>query len=369
MSLALINPALGAATIGVVLGLTAFFALGLASRAGLELRAALAWLNDLKWREFARLLSNLLQQRGLSPDEADRKPGDDGFDLLMTRGSARYVVQCKHGRAYQLNAAAVRDLSRVRQMQGAEGAIVITTGRADNEARSIAEANQVEIIDGKTLWSQVRGMLPEADRRLIAQAAEAARNRRLAAVCGVAVLGGVLGFLGMHLLQPSPSTRDPVIAAAPAPRPTPAPAPAAPPAPAPAAAPALPAPSPATPATAEGLIAPEDAETPEAQLEASRRAAQALQEIANLSEAELDRRRLSAAQLVVDSVGGIESAEWPSRSTLVLKVQRERIEDPDGVAADACALLVRYEELRYMRLQLEPANPKDEVRVRWRQCR
>ena len=39
--------------------------------------------------------------------------------------------------------------------------------------------------------------------------------------------------------------------------------------------------------------------------------------------------------------------------------------------AAACAELVRFEELRYTRLQVQSANPRteDEALVRWRQCR
>ncbi len=379
------QPGVFAAVLGAVAGLATFFTLGLSSRRRLELRAAMAWLNDLKWRDFARVLTGLLAQRGLQPHEAERKPGDDGFDLLMVRGTSRYLVQCKHGAAFRLNAASLRELSKVMGMQGADGAIVLTTGRSEPGARALAENERIEIIDQEPLWTQLRPLLPESDRKRIETLAEQARNRRLAAVVAAALLAGGAGYvLSASLQAPRPAQDASAVAQSPAPATTPAPVQPAPVAAAPTVAPAEPAaavlPSPdsgdaaqaASQAAASGspsaVASPEAAPTSEAQVEASRQAVQALAEIAQLDEAQLEARRQQAAAMAA-RVRGIERADWQTRSTLVIGLAREWIADPDGAAEAVCVELVKFEELRYTRIQLEAADADPAFRVRWRQCR
>jgi hypothetical protein len=130
--------------------------------------------------------------------------------------------------------------------------------------------------------------------------------------------------------------------------------------------PALAAPQPRD--ASDGLAAPEQAATSEQQVQASREAAEVLKQISQMSEAELEARRDEAARLIA-TVRGVEKANWQAKSTLVMSLLNERLEDPDGVTQEACELLVRFEELRYMRLQLEPAETRENPRIRWRQCR
>jgi hypothetical protein len=106
----------------------------------------------------------------------------------------------------------------------------------------------------------------------------------------------------------------------------------------------------------------------EAQVQASREAAIALAQINQMSEEQLEERRQEAAKLAA-TVRGIETAEWSTKSTLVLRLLSERLEEPDVVTSEACEQLVRFEELRYTRLQLEPAAVQENPRIRWRQCR
>jgi len=350
-------PALGA-FLGLMSGAIAFFALGLHSRQRLELRSAMAWVNGIKWRDFLRMAVSMLNTRGLEMDPTERQPGDDGFDLLMRRGSARYIVQCKHGRSYRFSPSSAQQLSTAMNLHGAEGGIVITAGTPDALARSLAASGRVELIDGASLWNQLKPLVADNDKERIHGQAEALRNRRLGAVCGIALAGGLAGFVLAGLFAGSGSSPDPSTARQNLSRP----------------APVQPAQPTATAASGDSaslpgaLIAPEEATTPEAQIQASREAALALQQISQLGEEALEARRQEAAKLAA-TVFGVESAAWQTKSTLVLRLLRERLDDPDGVTAQACTHLVRFEELRYTRLQLEPASDQDDVRIRWRQCR
>lgn len=359
----LMNAPMAAALFGLLAGLVAFFLLGLHSRQRLELRSATAWVNSIKWRDFLRMAVSVLRTRGLELDPTERQPGDDGFDLLMQRGSARYIVVCKHGRAYQLSPKAISNLSTAMNLQGAEGAIILTAGSADAAARTVAESQRVELIDGKTLWSLLKPLLGEPELKSIGKVAEKARNRRLAAVCAIALLAGVAGFMLSRALETAtPQTLPAEAAGASLSQPGLSPNTGS------AEGQASHSTSSASGASPPALKAPEDAPTSEAQVQASREAALMLQQISQLSEAELEGRRQEAANLAA-TVRGVETAEWSTKSTLVLRLLGERLDEPDAVTSEICELLVRFEELRYTRLQLEPASTQETARIRWRQCR
>src|SRR5690606_37514787 len=75
-----------------------------------EARAGVALLCAMRWNEFCRLITEMLKDRGMQPANAERAPGQDGFDLLFTRGNSRYLVLCQKGAAQRISAAAVGQL-------------------------------------------------------------------------------------------------------------------------------------------------------------------------------------------------------------------------------------------------------------------
>ena len=60
------------------------------------------------------------------------------------------------------------------------------------------------------------------------------------------------------------------------------------------------------------------------------------------------------------------AASWSTQSTLVLSLAQSDGKDV-ALVTEVCEMLARYEELHYMRLQLEPPPGTDYV-VRWRMC-
>ena len=82
-------------------------------------------------------------------------------------------------------------------------------------------------------------------------------------------------------------------------------------------------------------------------------------------EAELALRRADAAGKIA-GISQVNSATWSTQSTLVLSLAHSDGKDV-ALVTEACDMLSRYEELRYMRLQLEPP-PGSNYRVRWRMC-
>ncbi len=334
--------------------LAAFFAsswwFGVHRRRKAETTAGIRALAGMKWRECAGLVLQALGEKGYAEMPSSRQPGDGGTEFLLTQGEERCLLSYKHGTAYRLGEANVRDFANAVQLQGASSGILVTLGTAEGFARDIARRYGVELIDGRTLWPQVEPFAPPNLVEGIRDeaAAEIRRGQRLGVV-GSVVLGLVV-YGALALSQPA----APVAASAPQA------------APAAATAATAAAPDDVTgPAVEAAPAAPAEPTFQDPASQAADKAMKALQEVAKLTDEQRAQRRLMAAARVAD-LPQATNALWSTTSTMVIGlVSGDGIDT--GIVNDACAVLVEYEELRYSRLQLEPPQGSS-VPVRWRQC-
>lgn len=306
-----------------------------------ETTAGIRALAGMKWRECAGLVLQALGEKGFVELPSSRQPGDGGTEFLLTKGDERCLLSYKHGTAYRLGEANVRDFANAVQLQGAQSGILVTLGTAEGFARDLARRYGVELIDGRSLWPQVEPFAPPnlVEGIRSEAAAEIRRGQRLGIFASLG-LGIAVYVLGLASQPPAPMAPIPPIASG---------APAADTAGSPgAAAPAAAAPVYQDPASLE-----------------ANKAMKALEEVAKLTDEQRTQRRLMAAARIAD-LPQATNALWSTQSTLVINlVSGDGIDS--GIVNDACAVLVEYEELRYSRLQLEPPAGSN-VPVRWRQC-
>jgi hypothetical protein len=323
----------------------------------------------MKWRECVGLVLQALAEKGYREAPASRQPGDGGTEFLLVKGDERCLLSYKHGTAYRLGEANVRDFANAVQLAGANSGILVTLGTAEGFARDIARRYDVELIDGRSLWPQVEPFAPPAMVTSIRTQA-AGHIRRGQRIGLAASLGfGVIVFLAGYLLQPAAPESE--VAARPAAEPaTPAPAIVAD---APSAseiaakADAAAAELAADPSALPAL--PEDT-GPQFADPATRDANSALrklEQVARLTDEQRNQRRQAAAARVAD-LPQADTAVWSTMSTLTI-----RMNSTDGVdntlVAEACAILADFEEFRYSRLQLDPpAADVGTTPVRWRVC-
>ncbi|HRQ64442.1 MAG TPA: restriction endonuclease [Xanthomonadaceae bacterium] len=327
--------ALGAA---LAAALIAYLGLGLNRRRRLEARAGLAGLHSMKWREFAQLVGDLMRQRGLHMSNQPRSAGEGGFDLKFERGNQCYLVQIKHGGATHVGAATMRDLRAAIATEGAGGGMVVTSGAVDADVRPERGAIIIEILHGEGLWKELKPLLPvdlcdsvsARIRRLVAL--------RWSALALAAVLAGGVVLLVMQPDSPAPVavSRAPVVP---------------------------PAPVASAPPGADPLPAPVESPSRLPDQAAAPPVTAALREVPVLTEAQAHQRRVDALA-AVQSLEGVDSASWATRSTLVLTLSSTEPELRRMVSERVCERLVEYEELRYTRLQIQ----EGEDRVRWAQC-
>jgi restriction system protein len=366
------SPLVAALLAAVVAFLASGWWYGVHRRRLAETDAGVAAMAGMKWRECAGLVLQALGEKGYREAPASRQPGDGGTEFLLVKGDERCLLSYKHGTAYRLGEANVRDFANAVQLQGANSGILVTLGTAESFARDIARRYGVELIDGRSLWPQVEPFAPAA---MVAGIREQAaglirRGQKIGLVASLVL--GIVVFLAGSALQSVNDERTLAERSAPAD-------------------------AAATPTPAKGDIgttdltamgeadaaiggegtdeAPEQAPpapVPEQQFEdEATRAADAalreLEEVAKLTDAERNQRRLDAATRIAENKQ-VESAVWSTQSTLTIRMTRTDGVD-DALVSSACAVLADYEEIRYSRLQLEaPAGAAVPTPVRWRVC-
>ncbi len=287
--------------------------------------AGLRALAGLRWREFSTLVGQALQQRGLrDAGRAEERAGDGGSRLLMTDGTHRWLLACKHGRAYRLGRAHVEELAGEMDLAGARYGILLTEGRAMRESLSAAAGHGIEIIDGRRLWPLLRPYVPVETRVEVNAASDTrARTEAWLLVLAALVLGVSAAVWGPQLRQKLAAPATTPQAAAPAQSTVPA---------------SL------LPAEPEPL--PEDADI-----------------VAYPDEPTLLRYQGEVAR-AISVLPGVHRAHWLTQATLVV----DRSGSIDAIWPLVCAEIERYPALRTIRVQLNPRPGRDEP-VRWRQCR
>ncbi|NYF34722.1 restriction endonuclease [Stenotrophomonas sp. JAI102] len=307
---------------------TAYF--WLIKRKRKETQLGLNALAGMHWREFSLIVRRAMhEQRGLQdvPDEAadSREPRSD---FLMHDGPQRWLLSCKHGRAYRIGTAAVNELGAAARLAGARGGILITEGKVERDGRIAAEKQGVEVLDGPLLWPLLKPYLPgDMEARVEAGARGEAIRRISIAALGAVTLGLLVGLgsltAGLEkewaVTAPAPGGAQPAAAATTAPP------------------------------------APEAAED-----RAADTAAPAMD--ANPDDATLDRYQQELSRKVATRPG-VASGIWLTRQTLAIN----RTGEIDTIWPLICEEVVRYPALRTVRIQLNPRPGVDEP-VRWRQC-
>ncbi|PPU96036.1 restriction endonuclease [Xanthomonas hyacinthi] len=312
--------------------LAATFYLWVVRRRENETAAGLHALAGLHWRDFSRMVRRAMhEQRDLHDAVADQDASrEPQSDFVMTRGRTRWLLSCKHGRAYRIGSAAVNELGAAARLMGAQGGILVTEGTVQHDGIAAADKQSVEILDGRRIWPMLKRYLPsELEDGVIGASRRRAQRHTAIAALAALTLGLLVGLGGLALQQRSADAASATTLPAPA-TPTPAPPAANTPPVSVAAAPAAAAAQPATAA-------------PDAATEAG--------------------YRQSVSKALARTPGLIRGI-WQTQMTLAI----DRSGDDAQVWPRICKEVERYPSLRTVRIQLNPRPDRNEP-VRWRQCR
>jgi restriction system protein len=132
---------------------------------------------QMSWREFEVLVGEYFRRQGFDAINNFATGPDGGVDVLLKKGTDRYMVQCKHWRAQRVGVQPVRELYGVMAAQRVAGGFVVTSGAFTDEAREFAAGRELQLIDGRALQ---RGIRAQAAARPTAAAQRASASPQTA---------------------------------------------------------------------------------------------------------------------------------------------------------------------------------------------
>ena len=115
-------------------------------------------LDGMSWREFEMLVGEAFRLQGYRVTELGGSGPDGGIDLVLSKGSEKFLVQCKQWKAFKVGVTVVRELYGVMAAKGAVGGFVVTSGRFTDDATAFASGRNIKLIDGPLL----HGLLSQA---------------------------------------------------------------------------------------------------------------------------------------------------------------------------------------------------------------
>jgi restriction system protein len=289
-----------------------------------EAAAGVAALAGMRWRDFIHLLLDALLRRGY---ERTFDPGDAGNegDYVLERDGQRFLLSSKHGAAYVLGSTAIAEFASAIRMRNLSGGLLVTSGQFASEARPLARAQRIELLDGPTLWPELRPLLSQEQRDAISAPSQSRARRQVMAAWAFGLVMGALLFGVMHhadVERSTPQDGQPVVEAAAAGHR-----------------------AQRVPASASGTYASTEQPAPVD------------------GEAALQRHRREVAEAIA-ALPLVDRAIWQTQSTLLVTL----VDDSTDPLPSICPLLARYDELAPARLQLQPP-PGSQKPVRFVQCR
>lgn len=274
-----------------------------------ETAAGIKALAGTSWREFINMVLAALAHRGYSR-VVDRETASGDTDFTLERDGRHWLLSCKHGSAYALGSQAVAQLANDIRLANASGGFLVTHGTILEEAREPAARHNIELLDGNSLWPELRDLIkPGQLERIRTSTATRARQRVLLSWL-FALLVGVATFMLLPEPQPAPLDAPPAATLA----------------------------QPAEEAPAHATADP-------------------------VSELSPGQQREAVASAIT-TLPMVSHAVWSTRSTLEVHVVDASVDAMPGV----CTLVERYPELAASRIQLTPP-PGSGAPVRFRQCR
>src|SRR5688572_29388305 len=132
------SPTMFAIAIAAFGVLASYWFFGVRRRRRAEIDAGVRSLANMKWRECVGLVLESLQNDGYREEHSTRQPGDGGTEFVLRQGDQNVLLSYKHGTAYRIGEANVRDFANGVQLQGAQAGILITLGQAEGTAIDVA---------------------------------------------------------------------------------------------------------------------------------------------------------------------------------------------------------------------------------------
>lgn len=105
-------------------------------------------IKRMTWQEFELLISEFFRQQGYSVKETGAGGPDGGVDLRLSLNGQKFIVQCKHWKAFKVGVKIIREQFGIMNAEVADGAFIVTSGLFTEEAIEFADDKNIILIDG-----------------------------------------------------------------------------------------------------------------------------------------------------------------------------------------------------------------------------
>ena len=124
-------------------------------------------IRALSWQDFELLIAEAFRRQGYQVNENGGGGADGGIDLYIYRDGERVLVQCKRWKVYKVGVDKVRELYGVMTAEGANRAILVTSGVYTDEAKKFASGKPLELIDGSQLSQMIPSNVNESSEQTL----------------------------------------------------------------------------------------------------------------------------------------------------------------------------------------------------------
>jgi restriction system protein len=119
---------------------------------------SLETLRATSWKDFEYLVAEAYRRQGFTVDYSVSKGSDGGVDLVLQRDGRRSLVQCKQWKAFSVGRPVLQQMFGIMTAEGADEAIIVTSGRFTGEAREFANGKPMQLLDGSNLLELVKSV-------------------------------------------------------------------------------------------------------------------------------------------------------------------------------------------------------------------
>lgn len=112
-------------------------------------------LRDMDWKEFERLVGEVFRRRGYRIVETGQGGADGGIDLILVRGAAKIIVQCKQWKTSSVGAKVVREMYGLMTHHRAERVVIVCVGKFTRDAWSFAQGKPIDLVGGQRLLEMI----------------------------------------------------------------------------------------------------------------------------------------------------------------------------------------------------------------------
>ena len=156
---------LAALFFGIIAAGSALF--GAKRRRLVDEQQSIETLRATPWKDFEYLVAEAYRRRGFTVDYSLGKGSDGGVDLVLRKDGRRSLVQCKQWKVLSVGRPVLQQMFGIMTAEGADEAIIVTSGRFTDEARGFASGKPIQLLDG-----------PALSRAWLSPSKPAARQRR-----------------------------------------------------------------------------------------------------------------------------------------------------------------------------------------------